>query len=133
MAEFLVATKAAPDAAVSHHTALEFHGRVYSLWSDITFLTTHNTWDFRFGPVEYVPVRPPVRVAHLPDMDGGVAYVPSGGGIARASTCGRARVDVLHAPVLGLGWEEILQPLSMVKPFFTLTPWSSLHSRATRR
>ena len=60
---FLVATKAAPDAAVSHHAALQFHGRAYSMWSQVTFLTTYAARGFRFGPVDYVPVRPPEPAA----------------------------------------------------------------------
>ena len=112
---FLVATKAAPDAAVSHHAALQFHGRVYSVWSQVTFLTTHATRGFRFGPVEYVPVRPPQPVAHRPDMGGGIECVPSGGGEVRVCSCERAMVDVLHSPTLGGGWEEIFRSLAMVE------------------
>jgi predicted transcriptional regulator of viral defense system len=115
----LVATKAAPDAAVSHHAALQFHGCAYSMWGQVTFLTTHATRGFRFGPVEYVPVRPPEPVAQLPDMGGGFECVPSGGGIVRVSTCERAMVDVLHSPALGGGWEEIFRSLAMVE-FFDL-------------
>lgn len=116
---FLVATRAAPDAAVSHHAALQFHGRAYSLWSEVTFLTTHATRSFRFGPVEYAPIRPPEPVARLPDMGGGIERVPSGGGDVRVCTCERAMVDVLHSPGLGGGWEEIFRSLTMVE-FFDL-------------
>jgi predicted transcriptional regulator of viral defense system len=116
---FLVATKAAPDAAVSHHAALQFHGRAYSMWSQVTFLTTHATRGFHYGPVEYVPVRPPEPVARLPDMGGNVECVPSGGGEVRVCTCERAMVDVLHSPALGGGWEEIFRSLAMVE-FFDL-------------
>ncbi len=116
---FLVASKAAPDAAVSHHAALQFHGRAYSIWSQVTFLTTHATRSFRFGPVEYVAVRPPEPVARLPEMGGGVERVTSGGGEVRVCSCERAMVDVLHSPALGGGWEEIFRSLSMVE-FFDL-------------
>ncbi len=116
---FLVATKGARDAAVSHHAALQFHGRAYSMWNQVTFLTTHATRGFRFGPVEYVPVRPPKQVAQLPDMGGGVESIPSGGGEVRVCTCERAMVDVLHSPALGGGWEEIFRSLAMVE-FFDL-------------
>jgi predicted transcriptional regulator of viral defense system len=116
---FLVATKAAPDAAVSHHAALQFHGRAYSMWSQVSFLTTHATRGFRFGPVEYVPVRPPGQVEQLLDTSGGVECVPSGGGEVRVCTCERAMVDVLHSPALGGGWEEIFRSLAMVE-FFDL-------------
>jgi len=116
---FLVATKAAPDAAVSHHAALQFHGRTYSVWSQVTFFTRHAARPFSFGPVEYVPVRPPVPVAERPDMGGGIEVVPSAGGKARVCTCERAMVDVLHTPALGGEWEEIWRSLQMVD-FFDL-------------
>ncbi|MEQ9645738.1 MAG: hypothetical protein RLO52_09625, partial [Sandaracinaceae bacterium] len=116
---YLVATKAVEDAVVSHHAALQFHGRTYSMWSQVTFLTRSHTRGFRFGPVDYVPVRPPAAVADLKDMGGGVDTVPSGGGHARVCTCERAMVDVLHTPSLGGGWEEIWRSLEMIE-FFDL-------------
>lgn len=112
---YLVATKVAKDAAVSHHAALQFHGRTYSMWSQVTFLTRGHTRRFHFGPVEYVPVRPPSAVADLPDMGGGIETVPSGGGRVRVCTCERAMVDLLHAPMLGGGWEEIWRSLEMTE------------------
>jgi predicted transcriptional regulator of viral defense system len=116
---YLVATNAAEDAVVSHHAALQFHGRTYSMWSQVTFLTRGNTRRFEFGPVEYVPVHPPLPVANLPDMGGGIELVPSGGAYVRVCTCERAMVDVLHTPALGGGWEEIWRSLEMVD-FFDL-------------
>lgn len=116
---YLVATKAVEDAVVSHHAALQFHGRTYSMWSQVTFLTRSHTRGFRFGPVDYVPVRPPAAVADLEDMGGGIETVPSGGGHARVCTCERAMVDVLHTPSLGGGWEEIWRSLEMIE-FFDL-------------
>lgn len=116
---FLLATKAAPDAVVSHHAALQFHGRTYSMWNQVTFLTMHATRAFRFGPIDYVPVRPPEQVARLRDMGGGVGRVQTAGGEVRVCSCERAMVDVLHSPALGGGWEEILRSLSLVE-FFDL-------------
>lgn len=112
---YLVATKSAQDAAISHHAALQFHGRTYSMWSQVTFLTCSHTRGFRFGPVEYVPVRPPSSIADVEDMGGGIETVPSGGGHARVCTCERAMVDVLHTPALGGGWEEIWRSLEMIE------------------
>jgi predicted transcriptional regulator of viral defense system len=112
---YLVATKAVEDAAVSHHAALQFHGRTYSMWSQVTFLTRSHTRGFRFGPVEYAPVLPPSAVAELENMGGGIETVSSGGGHARVCTCERAMVDVLHTPSLGGGWEEIWRSLEMIE------------------
>ncbi len=112
---YLVATKAAADAAISHHAALQFHGRTYSMWSQVTFLTRGHTRGFHFGPIEYVPVRAPAVVADREDMGGGIEVAASGGGRVRVCTCERAMVDVLHTPVLGGGWEEIWRSLEMIE------------------
>lgn len=112
---YLVATKAVEDAVVSHHAALQFHGRTYSMWSQVTFMTRSHTRGFRFGPMEFVPVRPSSAVAGLEDMGGGIVTVPSGGGHARVCTLERAMVDVLHTPSLGGGWEEIWRSLEMIE------------------
>ncbi|MCK5800510.1 MAG: transcriptional regulator [Deltaproteobacteria bacterium] len=112
---YLLASKVTSDAAVSHHAALQFHGRTYSVWSQVTFLTRHHARRFRFGPTEYVPAHPPTAVAELPDMGGGIETVSSGGGRVRVCTCERAMVDVLHAPALGGGWEEIWRSLEMIE------------------
>jgi len=112
---YVVASKVTEDAAVSHHAALQFHGRTYSLWSQVTFLTRHNARRFHFGVMEYEPLRPSAAVAGLPDMGGGVERVPSGGGTVRVCTCERAMVDILHNPALGGGWEEIWRSLEMVE------------------
>lgn len=116
---YLVASKATDDATVSHHAALQFHGRAYSMWSQVTFFTRRHTRPFQFGATEFVPVKPPKAVAELPEMGGGVELVVSGGGKVRVTTCERAMVDVLHAPALGGGWEEIWRSLEMVE-FFDL-------------
>ncbi len=117
---FLVATMAAPDAAVSHHCrAAVSRPRLLDVESGDVPHHARDARLSRFGPVEYVPVRPPEQVAQLPDMGGGVECVPSGGGEVRVCTCERAMVDVLHSPALGGGWEEIFRSLSMVE-FFDL-------------
>jgi len=116
---YLVATKVAEDATVSHHAALQFHGRSYSVWSQVTFLTRHHPRPFEFGATQFVPVRPPRAVVTQPDLGGGVELVRHAGGVVRVTTCERALVDVLHAPEHGGGWEEIWRSLETVE-FFDL-------------
>ena len=116
---YLIATALADDATVSHHAALQFHGRTYSIWNQVTFLTRRHTRPFRHGVVEFVPVKPAAAVADLPDMGGGIVATPHAGGRVRVATCERAMVDVLHSPELGGGWEEIWRSLEMVE-FFDL-------------
>jgi len=116
---YLIATKATDDAIVSHHAALQFHGRAYSMWNQVTFFTRRHTRPFRFGGTDFVPIRPPKAISNLPDMGGSVDLVMSAGGKVRVTTCERAMVDVLHAPARGGSWEEIWRSLEMVE-FFDL-------------
>ena len=37
---YLIASKLTPDSVMSYHTALEFHGRAYSVWQLLTYLAS---------------------------------------------------------------------------------------------
>lgn len=98
---------------------MQFHGRAYSVWRQVTFFTRRNVRPFHFSETEFVPVKPARSVAELPDMGGGVEFVAHAGGRVRVSTLERTMVDVLDTPALGGGWEEIWRSLEMVE-FFDL-------------
>ena len=36
--QYLIASRLTPDSVLSHHTALELHGRAYSVWHHLTYL-----------------------------------------------------------------------------------------------
>jgi predicted transcriptional regulator of viral defense system len=116
---YLVASKAAPDAVISHHAALQFHGRAYSLWPRFTFLTAAASRPFSLGGFTWAPVRPPAEVVALADFGGGVVTVAHAGGTVRVTTLERTMVDLFHAPDLGGDWEEIWRSLEQVD-FFDL-------------
>lgn len=116
---YLVASKVAPDACVSHHAALQFRGRTYSIWNTITFLSRLNVRDFHYGATWYRAVRPPAAVVELPEMGGGIHEQAHAGGTVRITSFERTMVDVLHVPELGGGWEEIWRSLEMIE-FFDL-------------
>lgn len=116
---YLLATKVSPDATVSHHAALQFHGRAYSLWNQVTFATQESTRPFHFGGMAYVPVKLPAAAVASGQAAAGVVQMAHGGGLVRVTTLERAMVDVLHAPQLAGGWEEIWRSLETVE-FFDL-------------
>jgi predicted transcriptional regulator of viral defense system len=116
---YLLASKVTDDAIVGYHAALQFHGRSYSIWNQVTFLTRRTVRPFTFGGTDFVPVRPRHTVADLPAMGGGVALQPYAGAHVRVATCERAMVDILDAPERCGGWEEIWRSLEMVE-FFDL-------------
>lgn len=112
---YLVATAVLPDAVVAYHSALSFHGKAYSVWSRLQFLTARRKRSFEFRGLEFVPVQAPRRVRDLPDFGGGVLVRPHAGGTVRVTTVERALVDVLDAPGQGGGWEEIWRSLEQVE------------------
>ena len=114
---FVLATKLAPDAAVAYHAALQFRGKAYSVWHRFAVLSRTHARPLTFQGSDFVTVRPPRALAKLPDLGGGIVSEPHAGGTVRATTFERTLVDVLDAPDLGGGWEEIWRSLEMVEYF----------------
>lgn len=116
---YLVATRLTDDAVVAFHAALQFHGKVYSLWSRLHYLSRGRARRFSFRGVDFVPVQAPLPVRSMADMGGGVVEERHAGGRVRVCTLERCLVDVLAAPDKCGGWEEVWRSLEMVE-FFDL-------------
>ena len=116
---YLLATKLTHDAVVAFHAALQFHGKVYSIWRRFHYLTRHRVRPFSFQDFEFVPVLAPVKLRSSPDLGGEVVEHSYAGGKVRSTTLERALVDLLDRPSKGGGWEEIWRSLEMVE-FFDL-------------
>jgi predicted transcriptional regulator of viral defense system len=114
---YLLATKLALDAVVAYHAALQFRGKTYSVWQRLAVLTRSHMRAFVFQDSEFTAVRPPRVLAGLPEHGGGVVSEPHAGGMVRVTTFERTLVDVLDAPELGGGWEEVWRSLEMVEYF----------------
>ena len=112
---YLLATKLAPDAVVAHHAALQFHGRVYSLWNRFHYLTRNRQQRFAFRGLEFVPVQVPMPLRTRPDLGGGIVEHRHAGGLARVASLERTLVDVLDAPERNGGWEEVWRSLEMIE------------------
>ncbi|MCA9407818.1 MAG: transcriptional regulator [Candidatus Omnitrophica bacterium] len=116
---FLVAAKMAPDAVLCHHTALEWHGKAYSVFNHFTYQTTtsanglsYNGWTFR-------PVKLPVPLQKKGNPDFGVLTAERHGMDVRVASLERTLVDVLDRPVYSGSWEEIWRSLESIE-FFDL-------------
>ena len=116
---YLTASNAAEDAVIAYHAALQFYGKVYSIWRNFHFLAGRRGKPFSFRGQEFIPVQVPSRLRPLPDWGGGVVEKRHAGGRVRVTTFERAMVDVLAEPARGGGWEEIWRSLEMVE-FFDL-------------
>jgi predicted transcriptional regulator of viral defense system len=114
---FLLASRAAPDAVIAYHAALQLHGRAHSLSRRVTYLTCTRAKPFEFRGTEFVPVPVPPALRRLPDLGGGFIDVQRSGLPVRVTTLERTLVDVLDAPRHGGGWEEIWRSLESVEYF----------------
>jgi predicted transcriptional regulator of viral defense system len=114
---FLIASKLSEDATVGYHAALQFRGKAYSVWHRFAVMTMAHLRPFSFQGSEFLIVAPPQAVRHRPDLGGGIVSEPYAGGTVRVTTLERTLVDLLDAPSLGGGWEELWRSLEMVEFF----------------
>lgn len=117
---YAVAGHAFPDAIVGYHAALQFRGCAYSIWRRYEVLTTAIRAPLVVGEHELVPVRLPSRLRVRADLGGFITAERLGvGTTVRVTSYERSAVDVLDAPELGGGWEEIWRSLALV-PFLDI-------------
>ena len=116
---YLVAAKMTADAVLAYHTALEFHGRAYSLYTRLFYMSVGKSLPLTFQSHEIrgVPVPHPLR-AKGEEMFGVTSHNRSGVKL-RVTNLERTLVDVLDRPGLTGSWEEIWRSLESVE-FFDL-------------
>ena len=108
----LVATKMAPDAVVSHHSALDYWGLSYSLWFEAVYSASEPAAPTVFGAMRYRGVRFPECLIRAGNQHFGVVEESYAGGAVRVATMERTLVDILVNPDLGGSWDEIWQSLA---------------------
>ena len=110
---YLVVGKLATDAVVSHHGALEFFGCAYSVWTEYVYSATAPLPRFCYGTSCYRGTRYPVALRRSGREQWGVVEKPYRGGVVRVTSLERTLVDVLAAPRMAGGWEEVWRSLQM--------------------
>lgn len=116
---FQLSMKLADDAVIAFHSALEFQGRAYSLFSRHYFVTRHRLRPFVFAGTTYVPVELSTVLCSSSGPQSGTKSVPYKGGTVNVTTFERTLVDVLDSPQYCGGWEEAWRSLESVD-FFDL-------------
>ena len=116
---YLVASRLAPDAVLSHHTALELHGHAHSAFANYQFLTRTAARACTFRSAVFQPVRVPRALAGRGGDRIGVETMDRMGLDIRVTTLERACVDALDRPDLCGGWEEVFRSLESV-PYLDL-------------
>lgn len=116
---YLLAAKMTDDAVLAYHTALEFHGKAYSIFEELQYLTARAARPVTFRSYRFRPVRFPTKLTAKNKALFGVKEMDRTGISVRATTLERTLVDVLNRPDLAGGWEEIWRSLETVE-FFDL-------------
>ncbi len=109
-----LASRMAPDAVVSYHTALEAHGFAQSLFDHLTFATWTGVKPVEFMGRRLSPVRPRAPLAGLPDAYQWFEVLDRGGLEVRVTSVERTVVDVLDRPSLSGGTDEVWRSLAAV-------------------
>ncbi len=114
---YLLAAKMTEDAALGYHTALEFHGRAYSVYEHFLYLTAHSPRPVVFRWFRFRGVPFPKQLRKKNEEDFGIAVAERAGLDVRVTSLERTLVDVLDRPNLGGSWEEIWRSLESVDFF----------------
>ncbi len=116
---FIVAAKMTPDAVLSHHTALEFHGRAYSVQEHFTYSASRPLGPLMFRSHVFRGKKFPQALRRAGKEGFGVSITERAGMQIRVTSLERTSVDVLDHPDLSGSWEEIWRSLESIE-FFDL-------------
>lgn len=111
---YLLASKLTYDAVVSHHAALQFHGKSYSIWNRFYYLSVIQRRRFSFAGMEFVQVQLPASLEAFSAEIGGIIEKRYAGGTVKVTTLERTLVDIMYAPEKCGDWEEIWRSLEMI-------------------
>jgi len=116
---FLLASRMTSDAVLSHHTALEFYGRAYSVFSKFTYQTSKSPKSATFRGMSFQPVKIPEALKRKNKEDFGVKTHDLKGLKLKVTALERILVDVMDRPNYSGSWEEKWRSLEMIE-FFDL-------------
>ena len=116
---YLVAAKMCEDAVLAYHTALEFHGKAYSVYARLHYTSARTSLPLKFRSHEFVRVPVPHLLQEKGKAMFGVAMHKRAGVELKVANLERTLVDVLDRPDLTGSWEEIWRSLESVE-FFDL-------------
>jgi predicted transcriptional regulator of viral defense system len=114
---YLVASRLSKDAVLAYHTALEFHGKAYSVYERFMYLSASPAGPVTFRAHQFKGVKFPkalmLKKKVLFDLD----RADRAGMEVRVTGLERTFVDVLNRPDLTGSWEEIWRSLESVEYF----------------
>jgi len=115
---YLVAARMTDDAVLAYHTALEVHGRAYSVFEEFQYLTAKATRPVVFRSSRFRPVRFPKALRETGEEMFGVDLAERAGLDVYVTSLERTLVDILDRPDLGGSLEEIWRSLESVEFYY---------------
>ena len=112
---WLVAAKLADDAVMAYHSALQFHGRAYSVSNEYVFLSDQAVRSKEYRGCRFRRVAYPKALRTAGEEQFGVEAADRQGQDVRVTSLARSLVDLLDRPDLGGGWEEVWRSLESVE------------------
>ena len=116
---YLVAAKLTKDAVLAYHTALELHGRAYSVHWRIIYVSARKSLPLTFQSHTFRSVPVPIQLLRKDKQMFGVTRYNRSGVELLVTNYERTLVDMLDRPELTGSWEEIWRSLESVE-FFDL-------------
>jgi len=116
---YLLAAKMAKDAVLAYHTALEFHGKAYSVYNRLNYLSAARSVPVKFRHYEFKRVPVPQALLRKGKEMFGVERHKHSRAEVPVTGLERTLVDVLDRPELTGSWEEIWRSLESVEFFDT--------------
>lgn len=116
---YLIAGRLANDAVIAYHSALEFHGRAYTVHNDKTYAAAQPSRLFVFQGRAYRGISFRQTLIKTNHQYYGTSKEDRAGIRILVTSLDRTLVDVLDRPWISGGWEEIWRSLEMVE-FFNL-------------
>jgi predicted transcriptional regulator of viral defense system len=115
----LIAAKMTDDSVIAYHTALEYHGKAYSRYNRMVYVSDSRTPTIEFRGTEYVRAAHPSGLRATGKTKYGVESHHREGVVVRVTNLERTLVDVLDRPDVSGSWEEIWRSLETIE-FFDL-------------
>jgi len=116
---YLLAAKMAEDAILAYNTALQFHGKAYSIHNRLLYVSSKKTLTLKFQKYEIKGILTPSSLRVKGNDMFGVTVLKRSGVELKVTNLERTFVDVLDRPDLSGSWEEIWRSLESIE-FFDL-------------
>jgi predicted transcriptional regulator of viral defense system len=116
---YLLTAKMAEDAILAYNTALQFHGKAYSINNRLLYVSSKKTLTLKFQKYEIRGILTPSSLRVKGNEMYGVTVLKRSGVELKVTNLERTFVDVLDRPDLSGSWEEIWRSLESIE-FFDL-------------